>query len=397
MVRRLREDDLPAFSELSHELFLDAARQLTRGARRCSAARRVEYFRQLFLDNPWLDDELSSLVYEDASGQPMAFLGVIPRAMRLGRERIRVATSTEFIVHPACRGQLAAIELLRTFLAGPQDASIADNANEPSRRLWLALGGQAAPLYSIGWQRILRPTRYASHAFCDDLPRGALLERLLLPLCSLLDGLARYLPANRVLRPDPAIATEPLDVPALLTCIEAHSAGAALRAEFDCDSLTWLLQMAQQRNGASAWRVRGVRRRDGELLGAYIYFCAADGWAPVVQVYAAPQHLPAVLGQLARDALRDGAIAINGRTDPRGLIASALRYTGVRWPARWLLIHSRRPEILTAVQRGDALLTRLDGEWWICAHELTATDPRSAAPAAAGAQRRGPRIWKEGS
>jgi len=31
----------------------------------------------------------------------------------------------------------------------------------------------------------------------------------------------------------------------------------------------------------------------------------------------------------------------------------------------WVLIHSRRPEILPAVERGDAFLSRLDGEWWL--------------------------------
>jgi hypothetical protein len=29
-----------------------------------------------------------------------------------------------------------------------------------------------------------------------------------------------------------------------------------------------------------------------------------------------------------------------------------------------LLVHARDGEILTAIRSGDALLTRMDGEWW---------------------------------
>jgi len=31
----------------------------------------------------------------------------------------------------------------------------------------------------------------------------------------------------------------------------------------------------------------------------------------------------------------------------------------------WMLVHSRHPELLHAIHRGDAFLTRLEGEWWI--------------------------------
>jgi hypothetical protein len=29
------------------------------------------------------------------------------------------------------------------------------------------------------------------------------------------------------------------------------------------------------------------------------------------------------------------------------------------------LAHSRHPEIVAAIQQGDAMLTRLEGEWWL--------------------------------
>jgi hypothetical protein len=29
------------------------------------------------------------------------------------------------------------------------------------------------------------------------------------------------------------------------------------------------------------------------------------------------------------------------------------------------LYHSSRPEVAAAIERGDAFLSRLDGEWWL--------------------------------
>ena len=42
------------------------------------------------------------------------------------------------------------------------------------------------------------------------------------------------------------------------------------------------------------------------------------------------------------------------------------------------LIHARDPEVLHAVQAGRALLTRLEGEWWM-GHHLEPFSRRAAA------------------
>jgi hypothetical protein len=31
----------------------------------------------------------------------------------------------------------------------------------------------------------------------------------------------------------------------------------------------------------------------------------------------------------------------------------------------WALVHSPRPELVAAIQRGEAFLSRLEGEWWM--------------------------------
>jgi len=65
-------------------------------------------------------------------------------------------------------------------------------------------------------------------------------------------------------------------------------------------------------------------------------------------------------------AYRGGAVAVSGQMDPAAFQALAARrcmfhHDGISW----FLIHSRDPEVLAAIHRGDAFLTRLEGEWCI--------------------------------
>jgi hypothetical protein len=72
-----------------------------------------------------------------------------------------------------------------------------------------------------------------------------------------------------------------------------------------------------------------------------------------------------VLGHLFHHAWRRGAAGIAGRLEPSllpGLVAAGC---GLRREGPWMLIRSRRPEIARAVERGDAFLSRLEGEWWL--------------------------------
>jgi hypothetical protein len=71
------------------------------------------------------------------------------------------------------------------------------------------------------------------------------------------------------------------------------------------------------------------------------------------------------LAALCRRALRDGSTAVEGRVESRLLedLASPPFTLARRGP--WTVVHSRRPELLEAMQRGALTLSRLDGEWWM--------------------------------
>jgi hypothetical protein len=109
-----------------------------------------------------------------------------------------------------------------------------------------------------------------------------------------------------------------------------------------------------------------LRTPDGVLRGFYLYYLRPGGISEVVRVGAQPAFLGEVIDHLFDDAWRGGAAAVSGQLDPEAFQDLASR--GVAFHndgASWFLMHSRHAEILDAVHRGDARLTRLEGEWAI--------------------------------
>jgi hypothetical protein len=60
---------------------------------------------------------------------------------------------------------------------------------------------------------------------------------------------------------------------------------------------------------------------------------------------------------------RNGAAAVRGRLDPRHVDALSARHCWFRREGAGVLLHSRRADVSDAFRRGDAALSRLEGEW----------------------------------
>ena len=72
-----------------------------------------------------------------------------------------------------------------------------------------------------------------------------------------------------------------------------------------------------------------------------------------------------MLRRLLLDAWRQGATALRGRLDPHRVQQLSDRHCWLRREGAWTLIHSRHADIVAAMERGAAGLSRLDGEWWL--------------------------------
>ncbi len=358
-VRTFMPQDIPQVADLHRRVF-----QVT-GSDSSELLRRYHtYLTEVFLEDPWSGSEAGSLVHEEDDGSITGFLGTVTRRMSYKGEPVSVRISSQFVVDPQSRG-LAGLKLLSSYLSGPQDLSIGDEANDSSRELWKAFGGHPLFSYSLGWMRPVRPFRFARLALMRKglLPEFA--SRLMAPVTWALDGLAAPV-ARRLSNSDlPQVCEMELSCEGLMECMAEAGTRYALRPEYDRASLGRLLARVQRlpRNG----RLHSVlvRTARGTTAGWFVYYSAKDGVSEVLQLYANPGYGGAVLESLFEHARRHGATVLAGRFDP-----AAMQFVKRNWIVHcgreWVLAHSRRPELLAAFDRGDALLTRLEGEW--CLH-----------------------------
>jgi hypothetical protein len=138
----------------------------------------------------------------------------------------------------------------------------------------------------------------------------------------------------------------------------------ALRPGYDRESFPWLIARAAEKRMYGAFRRALVREPGGDVVGWYLAYFRPGGIAQVLQIGARPRRMREVLNCLFRDALDAGAVAISGGVDPRYTKELAASRCQLAWPDCAVLVHSRNREILNAIYRGDAFLSRLEGEWW---------------------------------
>jgi hypothetical protein len=313
-----------------------------------------EYFSKVFLENPWRAEPLRSLVNEE-DGKITGFLGVLPRRLTMNGQSLLCAVSSQFIVDPASRHRLTAIKLLKAYFAGPQDVSIADEANHGSRKIWEMMGGQIALLQSMSWLCPLRPMQAALAM------SGGRLARALRPVARIGDGVLARFPGNPFRRSAPRLEAETLTPAALAQCME--SVRAPLRPVYDAVSAAWLFERGREKNNGEELRRILLRNAAGETAGWYIYCPNRGGVCVLLQMHAAPGYTREVAEHMMHDAFANGGAAVSGRNEAEFLPDLAQHFKALWRPARWMAIHSRRQDVLDAFHRGDAFFSRLDGEW----------------------------------
>jgi hypothetical protein len=87
--------------------------------------------------------------------------------------------------------------------------------------------------------------------------------------------------------------------------------------------------------------------------------------AEVLQIASREDRQQEVVAHLASDARAQGAIAVVGRLEPGLAEPLANHFTLLFRRKYFMLVHSRFPEILSAIHTGDAFISRLEGEWCV--------------------------------
>lgn len=352
----VRETDLHPVADL-HRLVFGKGQRASSDYR----DRHEKYFSEVFFNNPWRDAALPSLVYEDDDGRIIGFLGVIPRPMLMNGQPVRVALASQFMVHPKRRGRVG-LRLARAFFSGPQDLSISEG-NDLTRTVWEGLGGTTLLLYSMSWTRPLRPSRYLL-SFLRRHGTASFLASALTPFAVALDGMLGHPRRFRVAPPE--ATGEELTEDGLLTGLSEVSRRRSLHPHYDERSVRWLFARLADRDDRGHFRQVLVRNAAREAIGWYLYYLNPAGASEVVQVAAKNGAMREVLGHLFYDAQRLGAIALSGQLDPMFIEAFSEAHCLLHrsWGS-WILAHAKRPERLEPFHRGDAFLTRLEGETWV--------------------------------
>jgi hypothetical protein len=356
-VRPLIEDDIPQVANL-YWTVLRSRKLPVPPALECK-------LRELYFTNPWIDSTLPSLVYDAGAGKVVGFLGVISRRMSVRGKSIRIALGGNFVVRPDSRTSLAGIHLLATYMAGGQDISQTDSANDLSRALLKRLGFKTILPFSVHWVRPLRPAHYAVYAISRSAGRAAsaTLRAVAKPLSSVVDGMAARFSSNPFRQIEPRLQAAELDVETLLRCLAEFRGGCSLWPEYDVNSLNWLLTFMERMKAYGELRKVALHDGSGKIVGWYIYFRKSGAVGEVVQIGGARQFIKEILDHLFHDAWIHGAVAVHGVVDTRLMDDFSEKNCIFTCRGGWMLAYSRKSDLVDLLDSGDAFLSRLDGEW----------------------------------
>jgi len=355
-IRPFAEKDVPTVADLVWKVLHE---------RQGSAPASLRaYIDELFLRNPWVEEDIRSLVYEDTDGKTVGFFGVVPRPMSIQGKKVRMAFGSNFVVEAGSRASLAAMQLVSAFMKGPQDISITDSATEGARQVLKGLGFTVVPIYSLLWARPLRPSLYALHgtARLKKNRTVAALGTVVSPICRAVDYLAAKIRVSPFHQTIPAIRAEELDTDTLIECVTRIPGKSWLTPQYSRESLEWVLKFVEKRHAYGDLRKVVLRDPKGKINGWYIYGLTDGGVGEVLQVGADSASVGKVLDHLFHKAWQDNLIGLHGRLEPQFMDELTKRSSFFLRNGSWTLAHSRAPELLGSIFSGNAFFSRLDGE-----------------------------------
>lgn len=314
----------------------------------------------LLFEHPWRDPDITSKVCIARNGELIGFVCILPVRMSLAGRPVRAALAGSLMVDEPDKYPLAGASLLRAFIKGPQELSFSDTSNAVSLRMWEALRGSSAPLYSLEWVRLLQPAG-AAFAFLREMKPAVAVLR---PLAGAADHLMRAVNGPTKLNSvDAAVTLTAIDDPALLSLIIGLAGHYRLAPQWSPDDLRWMLSLAAEKERYGPLICKIVSNKQGRQIGCFLYYARPAGIAYVLQVFAEPGEVGRVLDALFADAHAQSFVALRGRIQPE--LLGPLEVRNCYFVNRSSLTYKvKDPEILATIHGGNALLTGLSGKSW---------------------------------
>src|SRR3954447_24917178 len=309
------------------------------------------------LEHPWADPEIPSLVaLED--GRVVGWIASAVRRLRFDEREVRGVCCSHLVVDPASRSTAAGALLLSRLLAGPQELTWSDSANDPVLRMWRVYGGQIDHSRACDWMLVLRPLRWLA-GIAAPPPRGGAWSRELIPVAAF-PFQALGARRNAAGGPDAEVSGEDVGPAEVAEQWPALASKRRIRPDYDEPFLDHLFSLVGRRDGPLT--VRLVRR--GETpIGLYACVPGRGRGIRVLHLSGREREVPAVMEELVEHSRGTGARFLFGRMEPH-LDAPVRQRLAAIGLARRPIVHCRDPELLTVLQTEAALLTRLDSEWF---------------------------------
>jgi len=352
-VRPLARSDLPTVAEMLQRILRKTQAPVTPALE--------SYLAEIFLDGPHRDPEIKSHVYLRDDGRVAGFIGALALPMVIEGKAVRGALCGTFMVDGHAEDPFAGARLMRAFLAGPQDISLTETANDISTAMWRKLNGTVLPGYSLEWLRVLRPAEFLVEAAKGFF--GA--ARIASPVARLVDVFFRpgkvqsrffSLPANTL----PSEEADDQRTAALFSrFIEPYAA----RPQWEEASLRRMIAESQRKALYGTMVRHAVTTRDGRPVGLFLYYGDPGRIGRVIQILAAPGQTGAVIDSMLAHAARRGLAALRGRTMPT-LIEAMLGQPFLFVNAGSSMVHARDASLLEPFRAGKAFFNGFAGESW---------------------------------
>lgn len=341
--------DVPAVAQLFMTAFRDG---------QAPSAAFCTYFERSFFSTPLYDEAIGSLVHRDGEGRVDSALLVLPMQVSIHGRVLPGRLMSNYMTDPASRTRGGA-DMVLTIRARKQEFCFSDSANPVSAAHWQAIGGHRLPIQSLDWRVVLRPAGWLVGRGARRLPRWAVpfAKTLARPFDALV---------QRLLRREAPIASTGSAMPREVFVAAAPKLVErfALHPVWSAAELNWVLDMAALNTADGPLTLRQVHDAKGELVGCSVGYAKPGGVAKVLNILSVAGGEAAVLADLIACADALGCTAIQGMAQPF-LMAALGQVKGMGFAPRGAYcISTRHPEIVAAVQAGDAYLGGLFGEDW---------------------------------
>jgi L-amino acid N-acyltransferase YncA len=357
-IRVFRREDAPQVAGLYERIF--------RSGDNVAPAGLVDYFERIFLDNPFVKDDIPSFVYEDKEGMITGFIGVQHRPFVLDGQPIRVLVSGPLFIDEEAGAKGVGLLLLRALLQLPHDMIVTDGATREMQKIWGRLVGVSNDLGSIQWEVVFRHSEHGLRNLKDHprLEKFYFLFSAVRPVCRLFDSLFHSIFTRRTRRNSSSLSAEELTVENAREFSSAVSDHLRLHPEYDDKSMQWLFdELSKVKSFGTLERIL-LRDDKGSPVGMVIYYLAPFGVSRVVHFASRPEWAYRVLEFLLLSADQGRSLSIKGRLEP--MATPYIDDFGCRYKYGELFsLVKGRPDVYALLFSGDGILSRMDGEWWL--------------------------------